>query len=206
MQEFKEGLFEVQDEGSQLLAGLVQANPGDHVLDFCAGSGGKSLSIGAQMKNKGQLYLHDIRMHALEEAKKRLKRAQIQNFQIVDLKLKQNHKLKHRMNRILLDVPCSGTGTIRRNPDMKWQFNQEKLEALVQQQKEIFVQALPYLHDEGKIIYATCSILSCENEKQVEFFIKEFDLELHQPLFKTLPQENGADGFFAAILQKKTKK
>ncbi|MCB1115921.1 MAG: RsmB/NOP family class I SAM-dependent RNA methyltransferase, partial [Chlamydiia bacterium] len=128
--EFKAGAFEVQDEGSQIIASYVQAKPNDHVLDFCAGSGGKTLAFAHQMEGKGQIYLYDIRPHALLEGKKRLKRAGIQNAQLLDaIKLKKKGLLE-RMDWILLDVPCSGSGTLRRNPDMKWKFKDEMIPRL----------------------------------------------------------------------------
>lgn len=200
LEEFKEGLFEVQDEGSQLVAAHVHAKPGEHVLDFCAGSGGKTLAFAHQMHASGQIYLYDIRPHALLQAKKRLKRAGIQNVQLLDrAKLKKRGFLQ-RMDWILLDVPCSGTGTLRRNPDMKWRFDQGMVERLVQEQRDIFTQALDYLRPGGHLVYATCSVLPEENHQQVAYFLKEHGLKLTAPPFFTFPQKNGMDGFFAAVM------
>lgn len=201
--EFKDGLFEVQDEGSQLVARLVSAKPGDQVLDYCSGSGGKTLAFAPYMEGKGQIFLHDIRNFALMEGRKRLKRAGIQNAQIVkenDPKLKN---LKKKMDWVLVDVPCSGTGTLRRNPDMKWNITEESIHRLVGQQRSIFEKALSFLHPEGRIIYATCSILKEENEEQKEHFIKTYDLELDGEVLKTLPSVGGMDGFFGAVLKRK---
>lgn len=204
LEEFKQGFFEVQDEGSQLLADLVQAAPGDLVMDYCAGSGGKTLAFAPRMQGKGQIFLHDIRPFILQESKKRLRRAGIENAQIAlpdDAKLK---KLKKKMDWVLVDAPCSGTGTLRRNPDMKWRFSVEAFEKLVGLQRSIFEKALSYLAPEGKIVYATCSFLKEENELQVEHFLKTYSLELIQQPFQTLPTENGCDGFFGAVLKRKT--
>lgn len=199
--EFKEGLFEVQDEGSQLLSECLQVLPGDLVLDFCSGSGGKTLAFAPKMENKGQIYLHDIRPHILIEAKRRLKRAGIQNAQIItqDSTLL---KLKKKMDWVLVDAPCSGTGTIRRNPDMKWNFTKEMLDRLQGQQRTIFEKALSFLKPDGKIVYATCSILKEENEDQVDHFMKAYSLEIVGSPFKILPTKNGMDGFFAVTFKR----
>lgn len=200
--EYKEGFFEVQDEGSQLLAKCVDAKPGDQVMDFCAGSGGKTLAFAVQMKNQGQIYLHDIRVHALQEAKKRLKRAGIQNAQMILSDSPNLAKLKKKMNWVLVDAPCSGTGTLRRNPDMKWRFDEKTLPDLIGQQKTIFERALSFLRPDGRIVYATCSILPEENEKQVDYFIKTYNLTLEGTPYKTLPSHGGMDGFFGVVLKK----
>ncbi len=197
--EFKQGFFEIQDEASQLVAEFVEATPGDEILDYCAGSGGKSLSIATKMKGKGQIFVHDIRKKPLEKAKERFKRAGIQNVQtILDLK----PSMKGRMNWLLLDVPCTGSGTWRRNPDQKWKFNKETLDRLVQEQRKIFEEALPYLHNKGKIVYATCSVLPEENEEQIAYFLEKYNLISTKPFFKSSPKPNKKDGFFAALLEK----
>lgn len=201
--EFKQGLFEVQDEGSQLLAALVRAQPGNSVLDYCAGSGGKTLAFAPSMQNKGQIHLHDIRNYILDEARKRLRRAGIQNAQIVhenDLKLK---KLKKKMDWVLVDAPCSGTGTMRRNPDMKWKFTEETLTRLLGQQRVIFEKALSYLRPSGRIVYATCSLLRNENQDQIAHFLKIYNLELEGDFFEVFPSIGGMDGFFGAVLKNK---
>ncbi|MFS8564026.1 MAG: RsmB/NOP family class I SAM-dependent RNA methyltransferase [Rhabdochlamydiaceae bacterium] len=130
LDEFKAGLFEVQDEASQLISSLVDAKPKQQVLDFCAGAGGKTLAFAPDMQNKGQIYLHDIRSSALQEARKRANRAGIQNVQFG-----LHGKLKNKMDRVLVDVPCSGTGTYRRNPDLKWKFSTALLNALARRAK-----------------------------------------------------------------------
>lgn len=200
--EFAEGLFEVQDEGSQLIAALVDPKPGQLVFDFCSGSGGKALAFAPQMEGKGQIYLHDIRKTALLEARKRLKRAGIQNAQGVDpTDEKKLKKLKKKMDWVLVDAPCSGTGTLRRNPDMKWKYTDEMLTRLVGQQRTIFEKALSYLHPDGQIVYATCSLLKEENEEQVAHFLKTYALTLVRE-FKSTLVEGGMDAFYGAVLKK----
>lgn len=198
--EFKEGLFEIQDEGSQLISDLMQVEPGQLVLDFCAGSGGKTLAFAPRMQGKGQIFVHDIRPFALQEARKRLRRAGIQNAQTIvadDPKLK---KLKKKMDWVLVDAPCTGTGTMRRNPDMKWQFTEETLQRLVGQQRTIFEKALSFLKPGGSIVYATCSILKEENEDQIEHFMRTYKLKTVGVPFQSLPTKGGMDGFFGAVL------
>lgn len=205
LQEYLDGLFEVQDEGSQLLANLVQAAPQNHILDFCAGSGGKALAIAPQLKGTGQIYLHDVREKALLEAKKRLNRAGVQNVQWMSADSKRLKALKGKMDWVFVDAPCSGSGTLRRNPDMKWRLTREEVERLVSLQRTIFEEALSYLKPKGKIVYATCSLFSQENEEQIDYFTKQFSLKLIGIPFKLLPTLNGPDGFFGAVLEKFTK-
>lgn len=201
--EFKDGLFEVQDEGSQLLAQLMQVKPGDQVLDYCAGSGGKTLAFAPKMQHKGQIFVHDIREHALLEARKRLKRAGIQNSQTLSPNSPHLEKLKKKMNWVLVDAPCTGTGTMRRNPDMKWKFDDDMLVRLKGQQRTIFEKALSFMHPKGRIVYGTCSLLNEENQQQLEHFIKTYELEIEGPVFQSLPTLNGMDGFFGVVLKRK---
>ena len=201
--EFKNGLFEVQDEGSQVVAKLVKALPGQTVLDFCSGSGGKTLAFAPSMQGKGQIYLHDIRESALVEAKKRLARAGIQNAQCLNPGHSQLSRIVGKCHWVLVDVPCSGTGTLRRNPDQKWKIDAPMIERLVLQQREIFKEALEFLHPKGNLVYATCSILPEENEKQVEYFLATYPIELVEPPLSLLPQSKGMDGFFGAVFRKK---
>ncbi|MBI2743864.1 MAG: RsmB/NOP family class I SAM-dependent RNA methyltransferase [Chlamydiales bacterium] len=203
LEEFKEGLFEVQDEGSQLIAALVQPTPGEQILDFCAGSGGKTLAFAPQTKAKGQIFLHDVRPRALLEAKKRLRRAGIQNAQVLPSDDPYKKKLKGKMDWVLIDVPCSGTGTLRRNPDMKWRFDPEQVERLVLEQREIFAEALEFLAPKGRLVYSTCSILPQENEQQIAFFLEHFPVELEKPVFASHPERGGMDGFFGAVFKRK---
>lgn len=201
MPEFKKGYFEVQDEGSQLLANLVQCEAGQLIMDFCAGSGGKTLAFAPIMQNTGQIFLHDVRSYALQDAKKRLRRAGIQNAQIVqdeDPKLK---KLKKKMDWVLVDAPCSGTGTLRRNPDMKWKFRMEMLQRLMGQQRSIFEKALSFMKPEGRIVYGTCSLLPQENESQLNHFLKTYQLKIEGKIFQSFPSLGGMDGFFGVVLK-----
>lgn len=197
--EFKEGLFEMQDVGSQMIASLVAIKPGDLFLDFCSGSGGKSLAIAPKMKGKGQIFLHDIRPQALLEAKKRLRRAGIQNAQCTDPDHPQLKKLIGKCDWVLIDVPCSGTGTLRRNPDQKWKIDASSLERLIPLQKEIIKKAVPYVKPGGRLVYATCSLLAEENEMQAEWIAQQFPLNLETPPLFLKPQEKGSDGFFGAV-------
>ncbi len=201
--EFKEGLFEVQDEASQLIADLVAVKPGDRFLDYCAGSGGKSLAIAPKLEGKGQLFLHDIRPLALQEAKKRLKRAGIQNAQPLPADSPNKKLIKERMDWILVDAPCTGTGTLRRNPDMKWKFDKQLLDRLVQEQRQIFKEALAYLKPGGRIVYATCSVLPQENLSQAAYFLENFSLEQIGEPFSSIPLPNEMDGFFGIVFKKK---
>lgn len=198
--EFKEGLFEIQDAASQAVAHLIEAKPKDHVLDYCAGSGGKSLAFAHLLGQTGQLYLHDLRPYILVEAKKRLKRAGIQNAQFLHPEHPQLNKILRKMDWTLVDAPCSGTGTLRRNPDQKWKFSLEILNRLCQQQREIFESALRFVKPKGFIVYATCSILAAENEEQTHFFLKKYPLKLIKT-FQSLPTFDGPDGFYAVALQ-----
>ncbi|MBA3957544.1 MAG: RsmB/NOP family class I SAM-dependent RNA methyltransferase [Parachlamydiaceae bacterium] len=201
--EFRDGLFEMQDEGSQALSYLVQAQPGQQVLDYCGGSGGKTLAFAPQMQGKGQIFIHDIRKHALMEAQKRLRRAGIQNAQTVPENDPRLKGMKKKMHWVLVDAPCTGTGTMRRNPDMKWRFTDETLPRLLGQQRTIFEKALSYLRPDGKIVYGTCSILREENEEQVAHFMKTYDLEMVGSPFQSLPTHGGMDGFYGVVLQKR---
>jgi len=194
--EFKLGLFEVQDEGSQCMAALVKAKPGDHVLDYCSGSGGKTLAFAPAMEGKGQIYLNDNRPWVLLEAKKRLRRAGVQNAQFV--------LPRKKVDWLITDVPCSGTGTLRRNPDAKWKIDAPLVDRLVEQQREIVAEALHHLKDGGHLVYVTCSILPEENENQVQYFLKTHPLELVEKPVSILPEEGGMDGFFAASFKKQT--
>lgn len=200
--EFKNGLFEVQDEGSQLVANFVGAEPGQSVLDFCAGAGGKTLAFAHKMQNKGQIYLYDIRPSALMDARKRLRRAGIQNAQVIT-DAEKLRKLKKKMDWVLVDAPCSGTGTLRRNPDMKWKFDTDMVTRLVSEQRVIFEKALSFVKPGGKIVYATCSILKEENQCQTEHFLKTYDLSLLGDPFISVPVLHEMDGFYCSCFIKK---
>jgi 16S rRNA C967 or C1407 C5-methylase (RsmB/RsmF family) len=198
---FKAGYFEIQDEASQLIAALVAAGPIDHVLDFCAGSGGKALAIAPGMQGKGQLYLHDIRPFALQEAKKRCKRAGVQNFQLCPPD--QLRRLKGHMDWVLVDAPCTGTGTLRRNPDMKWKFDSNLIDRITQEQAGIFRQAYSFVKPNGHLVYATCSVLPQENQLLVDRLAQELSLTPIGTPFQSFPVRGEMDGFFGAVFQKK---
>jgi 16S rRNA C967 or C1407 C5-methylase (RsmB/RsmF family) len=203
MEEFKQGFFEVQDEGSQLVAFLVDAKPGQQVLDYCSGSGGKTLAFAPNLCDRGQIYLHDIRPHALMEAKKRLKRAGIQNAQLLYHEDVKKKNLKNRMDWVLVDAPCSGTGTLRRNPDMKWKFDPDTISQIQHEQRVIFSEALEFVKPEGKIVFATCSILPQENVEQLNYFLENHPLELLADPLEIYPTYGGMDGFYGVVFQKK---
>lgn len=197
---FKNGHFEMQDEGSQLVAFQIEAKPREQVLDYCAGAGGKTLAFAPQMNGKGQIYLHDIRPNALLEAKKRLKRAGIENAQI--LSPDRKHLFHGKMDWVLVDVPCSGSGTLRRNPDMKWRFTKEGLLELISIQRSIVQEAILFLKPKGKLVYATCSVFDMENEQQTLFFQENFGLSMIKDPFISIPSEGNMDGFYAATFTK----
>lgn len=201
LESFKKGFLEVQDEASQLVAIHLDPKPKEAILDFCAGSGGKSLLIAALMQNQGQLFLHDVRQKALIEAKKRLKRAGVQNYQFLPSPIPQK-KFYHYFDRVLLDVPCSGSGTLRRNPDMKERLCLKDIEELISLQKEIFSNAFNLVKPQGVILYATCSVLKEENQNQIEFFCQNYAVKKLGSCFQTLPTRDGPDGFFCQLLQK----
>ena len=203
LEEFKAGFFEVQDEASQLIADLIAAQPGERFLDYCAGSGGKSLAIAPKLQGRGQLFLHDVRPHALLEARKRLKRAGIQNAQPLPEDSPNKAGIRGRMDWVLVDAPCSGTVTLRRNPDMKWKFDEQMVQRLVQEQRQIFKEAMSYLKPGGHIVYATCSVLPQENEQQAAHFLNHFPLEQIGQPFTSFPVAGEMDGFFGVVFKKK---
>ncbi|MFZ4772408.1 MAG: RsmB/NOP family class I SAM-dependent RNA methyltransferase [Chlamydiia bacterium] len=197
---FKDGKFEIQDESSQLVALKLGAKPKERILDFCAGSGGKSLCIGAEMQNTGQLYLHDVREAPLIEAKKRLRRAGVQNIQILP------HgpickKYNRYFDRLLLDVPCTGTGTLRRNPDRKERLTVQDVEELVALQRTIFDEAIAHVKPGGKILWATCSVLKEENQDQIAFFCENYPVKMIGEPLAIFPISGESDGFFAQMLE-----
>ncbi len=197
---YQEGHFELQDEGSQLVAGCITPLPGERVLDMCAGAGGKSLAFAHHMEGRGQLYLHDVRAHALQESRRRLRRAGIENAQFLLPGHVQLGLLKKKMDWVVVDVPCSGSGTWRRNPDMKWRFNLADLEEKVALQREIVREAVKYLRPGGRLVYATCSLFPEENEQQVAHFTETYGLKLTKEPFSSWPVKDGMDGLFAATL------
>lgn len=197
---FIEGVFEVQDEGSQLLALMTEVKPGQKVLDYCAGSGGKSLTIAPQLEQKGVVVLHDIRKSALLQARKRLKRAGIFNVQFTENLPK---KLNNTFDLVFVDAPCSGSGALRRSPEMRWRYTEAFFTEQVDLQRTIFEKALAYVKPGGKLLYGTCSLLPEENEEQVAYFLNNFPLQKIDNSLSLLPERGGHDGFFGQLFQKK---
>lgn len=181
IKQFNQGWFEVQDEGSQLLALLVDAKAGNRVVDFCAGGGGKSLAMSATMQNKGSILAMDVHDRRLAQLQKRAKRAGAHNIRTRVLSSEQDSWVKRNTQTadiVLVDAPCSGTGTWRRNPDSRWNLKQRDIDELSQLQRSILNSASRLVKPGGKLFYATCSVLKIENEAQTEEFIK------HHPEFK----------------------
>jgi 16S rRNA (cytosine967-C5)-methyltransferase len=202
---FRKGLFEVQDEGSQLVAQMVEAKPGEAIVDFCAGAGGKTLAIAAAMENKGRLMALDISEGRLFRSGERLRRAGVHNVMPhalagpSDKWVKRN---KGRFDAVLVDAPCSGTGTWRRNPDARWNLEPNDIEELVVLQGEILKSAARLVKPGGRLVYATCSLLPEENQQQVMKFLAEVpEFTLDKELQLT-PAGQGTDGFYAARLFK----
>lgn len=220
---FKEGHFEVQDEGSQAIALLADARPGQRVIDFCAGAGGKTLAMAAAMENKGRILAWDISEKRLSQINQRLRRAGVHNVQTHVLESEQDAFIKRHKgtaDRVLVDAPCSGSGTWRRNPDLKWRFTAKDLEEVCAAQQRILQSAARLVKPGGRLIYATCSIFTAENDIQIENFLKfnnhftvvcaqkiwdknpSADFDSSISYFCVTPHEDGMDGFFAAVLER----
>jgi 16S rRNA (cytosine967-C5)-methyltransferase len=170
---FTRGEIEVQDEGSQLLALLVDAKRGEMVVDFCAGAGGKTLALGAAMKGTGRLYAFDVSGHRLDALKPRLARSGLSNVYVAQIAHGRDDRVKRlagKIDRVLVDAPCSGLGTLRRNPDLKWRQSPEAVRELVAKQEAILTSAARLLKPGGRLVYATCSLLADENEQVAERF------------------------------------
>ncbi|MES2150335.1 MAG: RsmB/NOP family class I SAM-dependent RNA methyltransferase [Pseudomonadota bacterium] len=219
---FKDGAIEVQDEGSQLLSQIVGAKRGEMVVDFCAGAGGKTLALGALMRNTGRLYAFDISEKRLAKLKPRLARSGLSNVHPVQIAHERDAKIKRlagKIDRVLVDAPCSGLGTLRRNPDVKWRQKIEAIAEMQEKQASILDGAARLLKGGGRLVYATCSLLNEENDFIVEQFLashpdfdlvpmskvlaeQKIDLEMGDYL-KLLPHVHQTDGFFAAVLERK---
>lgn len=200
---FKDGLIEVQDAGSQKIAPLLQVEPGMRVADSCAGGGGKTLHLACLMQNKGRLLAMDVHQWKLDELRKRVRRAKVD---CVETRLIEGSKTLKRLagafDRVLLDVPCSGLGVLRRNPDAKWKLSLAEIERLQGVQADILEQHAKLVRPGGKLVYATCSILPGENEDQVRRFLHAHptDWTLEEELHLRPGQPPGSDGFYAARL------
>ncbi|MBF0354531.1 MAG: RsmB/NOP family class I SAM-dependent RNA methyltransferase [Alphaproteobacteria bacterium] len=206
---FKDGLVEVQDEGSQLVAQLVDAQPGMVVCDFCAGAGGKTLALASMMNNKGRLVACDVSEGRLLRSADRLKRAGVHNVTRHVLDAQGAKWLKRQagsFDRVLVDAPCTGTGTWRRNPDAKWKLTPEDLSELVVKQAEILERASRLVKPGGRLVYVTCSLLAEENDMQIDAFLQKTPgfrkepVDSVQDYLRLSPLGNGTDGFFAAKL------
>lgn len=200
---FKKGLFEMQDASSQLVAPFLDVKSGMRVIDTCAGAGGKALHLASLMENKGQIIALDIHEHKLKELKKRAKRNGAHNIEIRPISsTKIIKKLKNTADRVLIDAPCSGLGVLKRNPDAKWKLRPEFIEEIKVIQADILEKYSTMLKVGGKMVYATCSILSSENEEQVEKFLNSHaDFKLISQN-KILSSESGYDGFYMALLER----
>ncbi|MCM0044196.1 MAG: RsmB/NOP family class I SAM-dependent RNA methyltransferase [Burkholderiaceae bacterium] len=219
---FKDGLIEVQDEGSQLLAHLLGARRGEMVVDFCAGAGGKTLAIGAAMRNTGRLYAFDVSDKRLARLKPRLARSGLSNVHPVVIAHENDAKVKRlagKIDRVLVDAPCSGVGTLRRNPDMKWRLQPDAIDELNAKQQSILAGAARLVKPGGRLVYATCSLLGSENEGIVGHFLAAHpdfalvparDALAEQKIaldtgdyLQLLPHLHQSDGFFAAVMERK---
>lgn len=218
---FLGGRFEVQDEGSQLLGFLLAPKRNDMVVDFCAGAGGKTLMLGAMMNSQGRLYAWDISEKRLANLKPRLARSGLSNVQPQRIAHENDSKIKRlagKIDRVLVDAPCSGLGTLRRNPDLKFRQSEKSLAELTQKQAAILAAASKLVKIGGRLVYATCSVLHEENQAIVESFLgqhpgftllpagealaqQKIALEMGDYL-QLLPQQHGTDGFFAAVLER----
>ena len=223
---FERGAVEVQDEGSQLLALLLDAHRGEMVVDFCAGAGGKTLAIGAAMRNTGRLYAMDTSAHRLDALKPRLARSQLSNVHPAAIAHERDDRVKRlagKIDRVLVDAPCSGLGTLRRNPDLKWRQKPEGIAEVTATQTAILESAARLLKPGGRLVYATCSMLPQENEEIAEAFSKAHpdfavlpvaeeltrlkvanaDKLCNGQFLRLWPHRHGTDGFFAAIWVRK---
>lgn len=202
---FRKGFFEVQDRASQMVAPFVDVEPGHRVVDACAGAGGKSLHLAALMRNKGKILSLDIHEWKLKELKTRAAR---DGVDVIETRWIESNKVIKRLDktadRVLLDVPCSGMGVLRRNPDSKWKLKSEEIDQITDLQKQILSEYSSMVKVGGKLVYATCSLMPSENERQVEWFLGQtsgWDLEEQMRID---PDQGRGDGFFAARLIRKS--
>jgi 16S rRNA (cytosine967-C5)-methyltransferase len=224
---FTGGSVEVQDEGSQLLALITDPKRGEMVVDFCAGAGGKTLALGAGMRNTGRLYAFDISGHRLEALKPRLARSGLSNVHPAQIAHERDDRVKRlagKIDRVLVDAPCSGLGTLRRNPDLKWRQSPKALEELQAKQTAILDSAARLLKPGGRLVYATCSLLQQENERVADAFSASHQADFEPvgalaalegarvdnpaalvsgPYLRLWPHQHHTDGFFAAVWQRR---
>lgn len=200
---FKQGLFEIQDASSQLVAQFLEPQPGMFVIDACAGAGGKTLHIAALMQNKGKLLAMDVEERKLEELNRRAQRASASTIETQVISEKVVKQYEAKADRLLLDVPCSGLGVLKRNPDAKWKLSLQMIEEVKQKQKQILQSYSAMVKPGGLMVYATCSILPSENQKQVQ----EFLLNNKSFIFikeKTVYPSEGFDGFYMSLLKRES--
>ncbi len=222
---YQEGRVEVQDEGSQLIARLVAPRRGEMVVDFCAGAGGKTLALGSLMRSTGRIYAFDIHARRLAGLGPRLKRSGLSNVHPAAIATENDLRVKRlsgKIDRVLVDAPCSGSGTLRRNPDLKWRFDESELARVNGVQQRVLAAAARLVKAGGRLVYSTCSLLVEENQRVVEGFlaaqpqfrpvpaadvlrVQGIDvpgLEAQAPYFVMLPHLHATDGFFAAVLER----
>jgi 16S rRNA (cytosine967-C5)-methyltransferase len=204
---YRDGVIEIQDEGSQMVALLADAKPAEQVVDYCAGAGGKTLALGATMNNKGRIIAMDVLESRLEKAKLRFRRAGLHNIEtrpINDDSRKWLKRHKNYFDLVLVDAPCTGIGIWRREPDRRWRHLGPGLEELLPLQREILENAAKLVKPGGRLVYATCSLLNEENEDQIAAFLSahpEFAAE--GDFLKLTPLQHDTDGFFGAVLRRK---
>lgn len=229
LEAFQKGLFEAQDEGSQLIGELVAPPPKSLVIDYCAGAGGKSLALAAMLGNRGRIVACDVNKRKLKEMRRRAKRAGVGNIQVVELSPEMGvafpaplEKLISGAARVLVDAPCTGIGALRRNPEARWRLSEDDLTRLPKTQLGIAQRALELVSPGGRLIYATCTLLKRENEGVVDGLLEgRDDLEIISPrevwgaergeplvdpskrFLLTSPDRHGTDGFFAAVIRRK---
>ena len=220
---FEQGLVEVQDEGSQLLAYLLGPRRGEMVADFCAGAGGKTLAAAMLMRGTGRIYAIDVSAKRLAALAPRAARARVSNIHPLVVSSESDSRIRRlagKIDRVLVDAPCSGFGTLRRNPDLKWRYGPERIEALAKQQFAILEGAAVLLKPRGRLVYATCSMLEAENEAVVDRFAAahpEFEAVSCNTLLvdqrialssgerlRLWPHEHGTDAFFAAAFERRS--
>jgi 16S rRNA (cytosine967-C5)-methyltransferase len=218
---FLGGAFEVQDEGSQLLGLLLNPKRGEMVADFCAGAGGKTLLLGMLMRNTGRLYAFDVSEKRLARLKPRLARSGLSNVHPARIESERDAKIRRlagKLDKVLVDAPCSGLGTLRRNPDLKWRQTPESIAELTQKQAAILTAAATLVRPGGRLVYATCSLLNEENQQIVDAFLAQHpdfspcpahetlplpNATANTPHLQLLPHRHGTDGFYAALLERR---
>jgi 16S rRNA (cytosine967-C5)-methyltransferase len=219
---FHRGFVEIQDEGSQLIAHICNVKPGMRVLDFCAGGGGKTLGLAANMSGKGIIFATDNSTRRLEKGRRRYKKADVHNIEVRSLEDEKNRKWLRRqkdaMDVVLVDAPCSSSGTWRRNPDLRWNWYGPTLEEIIILQAEILDRVADKVKFGGRLVYATCSLFACENEDQINKFLEKHsnykllnvskiwpegtECPVSGEYLRLNPKDHGTDGFFTAVLER----